>query len=81
MQHLCSMSLQDLTEKNLSNLNISNLNTQFFTSQLVVNDLPVRAQFVTAVQSTVVLMREEDGQTSPPTHTALCLSLCPPSLA
>lgn len=57
------------------------LNTQFFTSQLVVNDLPVRARCVTAVQSTVVLMREEDGQASPPTHTALCLSLCPPSLA
>lgn len=53
----------------------------FFSSQLVVNDQPVRARCVTAVQGTVVLMREEDGQATPTTHTALCLSLCPPSLA
>lgn len=53
----------------------------FFTSQLGVNDLPVRVCCVTAEQGTVVLMREEDGQASLTTHTAFCLSLCPPSLA
>lgn len=52
-----------------------------FISQPVVNDLPERTRCVTAEQGTVVLMRKEDGQTSLTTHTALCLSLCPPSLA
>lgn len=53
----------------------------FFTSQPVVNDLPVRAHCVTVEEGTVVLMREEDGQASLTTHTALCLLSGPPSLA
>lgn len=53
----------------------------FFTSQPAVNDFPERTRCVTAEQGTVVLMRKEDGQTSLTTHTALCLSLCPPVIS
>jgi len=57
------------------------ISASIFISQLTVNGMAVRACCVTAAQGAEVLMRGEDGQASPSTHTALCLSVCPPIIS